>query len=848
MSKPGDVLEFRSGLHGIEAPNNLGIQVQRYRKKGTPWVQLVTLQGLLDIKAEHISKRAFRERFDGSLKNVEEATARLRFLLSQHTDGRLVEAGEDDLAALEEALWELCADEDRAWLDSELAEAYYGTPSKVQLASVKEALERCRAPGVGRFEQGEKGDMWRPWMRAERDEMRRSWQHLELLRKKLVLAEQTDEGRAFARVDLAEAGLDGTDERTLAWVKDAMVQYVEHDGVPKKGIRGIAGLGATIAFGMHLHRQLGFLAQDWIQSEHTTTSSDYVHFLLEMGLWSPEDAVASLTRRQVNREPFFEHVEDPDAEAAADALPNPAPEDGREDLRHLECYTIDPPDAKDFDDAVGIESIPGGTRLWVHIADVSHYVQQGTLLDRHARKRATSVYLPGRVLPMLPHRIADHLCSLRDDGDRFALSVAMDVSAGRIQSTSFHKSLIRVNENLSYQDALDRADMGSEPFVSLLQLAKDMRSHRHGLDLETGEMRVSVEEDGFQAVEKFGNDATQMIETFMVAANVAVASHLSNEAIPLLYRCHPLPDPKKADRLANQLPILGLETQLELPSAGEPSLLDQLKSGGGLTIGMSIKGLPAKEVPEDDGGEEPVDRGFATLSEEDRRAWLAPFRELLQEIKHLKNRDLAEVSTLKLLACMQRAHYAPENEGHFGLASTHYCHFTSPIRRYPDLVVHRNLKWYIEGQQGPMPHLAEDLQNMCDHCSAQERAAADLERRVKFACLVLASMHGENAFSAASARITGIVPGGVFVLLDDGTEARISSRDLPGGPYEVDEWESMLFRGSQTPEGRGFKEHYDEEYGETRHVRAMLGDRVMVRLTGRNVAEGKTSATITSWT
>lgn len=842
MSKPGDVVEFRSGLHGLEAPENIGIQVERYRKKGIPWVKIITLKGALDLKAEHLSKRMFRDRYEGNLANVEEATARLRFLLNLHSDGRLVEEGEDDLASLEEALWEFCADEDKEWLDEDLANAFYGGASKVQFASVREALDRCRRPGIGRFETTSRGDTWRPWTRQERDDIRRAWNQLESLRAKLVAVEETDEGRAFARVDLAQAGLTDDDEATLQWIKAAMVQFIEHDGVPLKDIAGIGGIGATKAFGMNLHRILSFLAQDWIRSGHTTTSSDYIHFLLEASLWTPEDAVASLTRRHVNQEEFFEHTKDADAEAAADALPDPAPEEGRTDLRHLECYTIDPPDAKDFDDAVGIETIPGGTRLWVHIADVSHYVQPGTILDRHARKRATSVYLPGRVLPMLPHRIADHLCSLRDEGDRFAMSVSMDVVDGKVTSPAFYKSLIRVNENLSYQDALDRAGAGQEPFVGLLALAKSMRKHRNGLDLETGELRVSVEENGFQAIEKFGNDATQMIETFMVAANVTIASHLHQQDIPLLFRCHPVPDAQKAERFQHQMETMGIDANMELPEASRGnSLLDQLKSGGGMTLGISIKGMPEPE-PE----EEETDRGFAAFSEEERAAWLAPFRSALAEIKGLKNRETAEVATLKMLACLQRAYYAPENEGHFGLASTHYCHFTSPIRRYPDLVVHRNLKWLIEGAEGPMPHLAEDLQNMCDHCSAQEQAADKLERTVKASCLVLASMHGETAFGSASARITGIVPGGVFLLFDDGTEARVSARDLPGGPYHVDEWESMLYLQPRETD-LDLEEYFDEDYGEVRKVRARLGTRVSARLTGRNVAQGKTGAEISSW-
>ena len=203
---------------------------------------------------------------------------------------------------------------------------------------------------------------------------------------------------------------------------------------------------------------------------------------------------------------------------------------------------------------------------------------------------------------------------------------------------------------------------------------------------------------------------------------------------------------------------------------------------------------------------------------------------------------------------MGRAFYTPENLGHFGLASTHYCHFTSPIRRYPDLVVHRNLKWLIAGREGPVPHAAEDLQRMCDHCSDQERAAADLERRIKSACLVLASLHGETAFATAPARITGITPASVFVRLDGGIEARSPARDLPGGPYQVDEWESMLYVGDREAPQRfdaedlaSFADWYDEELGERRKVRVRLGDAVQVRLTGRDVADGRTGAAVTAW-
>ncbi len=855
MAKPGDVVEFRSGLHGIDAPDNIGILLARERRKGVPWVTLMTVNGRLDLKQEHLSKRIFRARHEGPL-DAPDLQARVQHLVKQNAGGGLAEEVEDDLGRLEEALWEATCDEDRSWSEEAIAAAHYGDASPMQLKQVRECLDRCRRPGTGRFETAGKGDVWRPWTRAERHTMHQAWDALGRLRAKMVSTEETDEGRVFTATPWADLQLTDDEHATLAWIWPAMEQFVEYDGIPDKDIAGIGGLGAAKAFGMDLHRQLGFLAGDWISSDPTSRSSDYVHFLLATGRWSADDAVAGLMRRHVNQEPFFEHVPDDAAEERAQALPEPAHTPDREDLRHLECYTIDPPDAKDFDDAVGIEELSDGTRLWVHIADVSHYVTPGSRLDKHAKDRATSVYLPGRVLPMLPHRIADHLCSLRDDGDRFALSVHMDIAPdGKVRDAGAHIATIRVNENLAYADALARRDAGQGPFPALFELAAKMRSHRRGMELDTGELRVSLEDTGFSALEKRGDDATRMIETFMVAANEAVARLLTDQGIPLLFRCHPLPDAGKAERFGHQLETMGFDVTLDLPKAegtkeaATQSLLDQLRSGGGK---MQLFGGGMGLMPDEpDDAPEPEDTatGFASMSDEDREAWLRPFREVVDALADHADGDLADVATLKLLGCMGQAYYTPDNEGHFGLGSTHYCHFTSPIRRYPDLVVHRNLKAHLRSEE--LPHPGEDLQRMCDHCSDQERAAASLERRVKSACLVLASLQGA---SAATARITGITPASVFVRRDDGIEARIRAKDLPGGPYSVDEWESMLFVSDREAPQRFDAEDlakmaqwYDEELGEQRRIRAILGDKVQVRLAGRDVADGKTGAELLGW-
>ncbi|MEA3204273.1 MAG: ribonuclease [Thermoplasmata archaeon] len=847
MSKPGDLVEFTPGLHGIEVPRNLGILLDRQRRKGVPWVRVLTLEGEKELKAEHLRSRLFKARYEGELKDKPKLEARLRQLVALATGGGLQEESEDDLMRLEQELWEATCHAGRDdWTEPEVAAAHYGPgPSPGQLRSVRECLDRCRRAGTGRFQTfGGRGDRWRPWTRAEADAMRRAWTDLQALRNKLVSVREIDGERMFVRLELHDVSLTPRDLETLQWVKAAMAQFLHWDGVPDGGepVAGIGGLGAVQAFGLDLHRALGFLAQDWIRSEPTTTSSNYLHFLLEAGLWSPADAVDGLIQRHVNQEEFFEHKEDPRAEADAAGFPDPAPEGGRADLRGLACYTIDPPDARDFDDAVGIEELPGGGhRLWVHVADVSHYVALDTYLDRHARRRATSVYLPGRVLPMLPHRISDHLCSLRDDGDRYALSVSIEVDAeGRQGATKFYKALIRVTKNLSYAQALERGRAGEAPFAAMLGLAERMRRHRRGLALETGELKVLLGATGFSALEKHADDATRMIETFMVAANEAVARHLEAETTPLLFRCHPLPEPDRAERFRHQLETLRIPADLTLPrkpgAAALPvaeSLLDRLKAGGGKLnlFGGGIE-MTGEDEPEPTAPPEPVKAlGFSDLGPQEREAWLRPFRVVVDLLADHPDRDLAEVATLKLLGCMGRAHYTPDNEGHFGLASTHYCHFTSPIRRYPDLVVHRNLKWLLAGKAGPAPHTQESLRALCDHCSNQERAADGLERRIKASCLVLASVEAESG--SRRARVTGVTPASLFVLCDDGIEARIPSRDLPGGPYQADDWESMLV--------------VPGEAGGPDVVRARLADRVTVRLAGRDAAAGRTSAQLLQW-
>ncbi len=358
--------------------------------------------------------------------------------------------------------------------------------------------------------------------------------------------------------------------------------------------------------------------------------------------------------------------------------------DGREDYRWQEVITIDPEDAKDHDDAIYVERLSAaasnGWRVWVHIADVSHYVYSGSALDREAFARATSVYLPGEVIPMLPQILSNDLCSLRPEVDRFALSVRFDVSEeGEVQNASFYRSLIRVRCKLSYAEALEmlKCSLGTkDPICERVKCAGEaaqaLRKRRFAsgaLNLEFPEMKIRVNAAGRPVrVEKIIHDCShQLIEELMLAANEVVAAKLKNSGRGALYRVHEPPDP---DRLLEFREFL-------------------------CAIGIRVGNL---SVP----GE--VQRMLAELS----------------------GREDEHALKIAFLRSLQLAVYHPQPLGHYGLAKTNYTHFTSPIRRYPDLVVHRCLGMLM-GWMPAGPVAPSDLLHIAEHCSTRERVAAAAE-------------------------------------------------------------------------------------------------------------------------
>lgn len=389
--------------------------------------------------------------------------------------------------------------------------------------------------------------------------------------------------------------------------------------------------------------------------------------------------------------------------------------------------TIDGETARDFDDAICVEREGEAFILYVSIADVSHYVRTGSAIDREAYLRGTSVYLPDRVLPMLPERLANDLCSLVPDQDRPAFTAILTFDAtGRRTGERYTKSLIRsrqrftyttVNQILYLHDALARTAHGElvpmlEQARALTALLKKRRIERGSLEFNIPEPEVTLEGEKVAAIRLAErNQAHMLIEDCMLAANEAVAETLAKVRRPVLYRIHEHPDPAKLESFTDAAKALGFH-------------------------------LPQAEV---------------------NPAWFA------QIIKQARNSPTEYIVNNLLLRTMQQARYSPDNSGHFGLAAPYYLHFTSPIRRYPDLVAHRVLGALLAGHASdsarPVPGKATDLAEAGLHLSQCERRAIDAERNVhaRCSCLLLMDRIGE-IFAAV---ISGVTAFGLYVSLDD---------------------------------------------------------------------------------
>ena len=434
-------------------------------------------------------------------------------------------------------------------------------------------------------------------------------------------------------------------------------------------------------------------------------------------------------------------------EAAADQISDViTPEDyaEREDFRDITTFTIDPKDAKDFDDALSIRPIkPGLWEVGVHIADVTHYVKEGSCIDKEAEKRATSVYLVDRTIPMLPERLCNLLCSLRPNEEKLAYSAIFEMNdKAEVKKSRIVKTVIKSDRRFTYEEAQAVIETGEgeykDEILKLNELAQILRQNRMAsgaVDFDRVEVRFEIDEKGKPLSVYFteSKEANKLIEEFMLLANRTVAERIGKvgkdgKAKVFPYRIHDLPDPDKLDNLNWFVNRFGYKIRT---------------SGSKTEVSKSLN-------------------------------------KLLKEVHGKKEQNLIEMISLK---AMQKAKYSTHNIGHYGLAFDYYTHFTSPIRRFPDMMVHRLLARYLAGGRSAQEAKYEDL---CDHSSNMEQIAANAERAsIKYKQV---EFMGERMGQEFDGTISGVTEWGLYVEVNENKcEGMIPMRELDDDFYDFDE-------------------------------------------------------------
>ena len=416
----------------------------------------------------------------------------------------------------------------------------------------------------------------------------------------------------------------------------------------------------------------------------------------------------------------------------------------REDFRKVTTFTIDPKDAKDFDDALSIRPLKDG--LWevgVHIADVTHYVKEGSIIDKEAEKRATSVYLVDRTIPMLPERLCNFICSLRPNEEKLAFSAIFDITEkGEVRDSRIVHTVIESDRRFTYEEAQQIIETKEGDFkdeiLMLDTIAKALREKRFtagAINFDRYEVKFEIDEKGkpISVYFKESKDANKLVEEFMLLANRTVAEKIGKapkgkKPKVLPYRIHDLPDPEKLDNLAQFIARFGYRLRT---------------SGTKTDVSKSIN-------------------------------------HLLDDIQGKKEENLIETVSIR---AMQKARYSTHNIGHYGLAFDYYTHFTSPIRRFPDMMVHRLVTRYMDGGRSVSETKYEDL---CDHSSNMEQIAANAERAsTKYKQVEFMSERLGQTYDGV---ISGVTEWGLYVELNENKcEGMIPIRDLDDDYYEFDE-------------------------------------------------------------
>jgi ribonuclease R len=488
-------------------------------------------------------------------------------------------------------------------------------------------------------------------------------------------------------------------------------------------------------------------------------------FEVERSLGRPDvarDVVEALLYERGHHRRFPRAAESEAREAAESPRSQESAERARRDLTALPTFTIDPISAKDYDDALSVERDGDGLRLHVHIADVAGFVRPGGALDKEGQRRGNSVYVPGAVEPMLPHELSSEACSLMPGVPRNSVTAEISIGpGGRARSSSFYRSLIRSDARLEYGQ-VDRIFAGAErapaAVAEPLSLARALAGELRAARLARGALGVESSEPDFEfddagnvvaARDEIQTEAHWVIEHLMILANEQVARRLESARVAALFRVHEQPDPAAIERLVAQL------ESLEVPTPPVPKVMSP-------TDAARLVGEISTRVVE---YQRATGRGGRVL-------------------------------TSLVLRALKQAYYSTRNIGHAGLASQSYCHFTSPIRRYPDLVVHRALLATLGAEEPP----SGDLEEIAARCSATEREAAALEHAADDMCFafllerVLSERGREQEFDG---EVTGVIEAGAFVAFDPGAggaacEGLLPVRRMRGDWYDLNEQRTAL--------------------------------------------------------